>query len=421
MRSSTYCFMGLLLLLLLPLFSEVGQASDSGIAITGATVHTLTETGVIEGAVVLVKDGRIEALAADLQIPAGYDRVDATGKVITPGLIESYSRLGLVEISGESTTVDSTVAEYPSGAAFDVRYALNPAAVALAVNRRDGVTRAVTAPAPGNDPFAGWGAAIRLGGEPMLVRSELALFASIGAGSSAFVGGSRSAVIQRLRRGLTLAPGYSAGRYQPGPGDFSHQDLAALKQFRSSGRPLAVTVNRANEIREAVSLAADFDLDLIVIGGAEAWQVADLLAREEIPVVIQSLANLPRSYDGLGARIDSAALLHAAGVRVLLTAADTNNARKIRQVAGNAVAHGLPWATALEAITRAPAEVWGLQTGALARGAPADLVIWTGDPLELTEWAEAVMIDGQWQDMTSRQTRLFERYRTLDDLDRAYP
>lgn len=409
--------------IVLILLAGMSQAADSRIAITGATVHTLTEAGPIEGAVLLVNDGRIEAVSANGEIPADYVRVDATGKVITPGLIESYSRLGLIEIGGETSTVDAIVAEYPSGAAFNVRYALNPAAVALAVNRRDGVTGAITAPAPGNDPFAGWGAAIRLGGDPMLVKPDLAMFAAIGAGSSVFVGGSRSAVIQRLRRGLDQAAGYSAGRYQPGPGDFSHQDLAALKAFRQSGAPLAITVNRANEIREAVLLAADYDLDLIVIGGAEAWQVADLLGEKSIPVVIQTLANLPRSYDGLGARIDNATLLHEAGVKVLIAAMDTSNARKIRQMAGNAVTHGLPWTEALAAVTRAPAEAWGLTpgTGTLARGARADLVIWSGDPLELTEWAEAVMIDGQWQDMTSRQTRLFDRYRNLDDPDRAYP
>lgn len=405
------------------LLAGLSQAADSGIAITGATVHTLMETGPMEGAVLLIKDGRIKAIAADLEIPPGYARVDATGKVVTPGLIESYSRLGLIEIAGETSTVDAYVSEYPSGAAFNVRYALNPAAVALAVNRRDGVTRAVTAPAPGNDPFAGWGAAIRLGGEPMLVKPDLAMFAAIGAGTSAFVGGSRSAVIQRLRRGLAQAAAYSSGRYQPGPGDFSHQDLAALKAFRRSGAPLAVNVNRANEIREAVLLADDYGLDLIVIGGAEAWRVTDLLREKSIPVVIETLANLPRSYDGLGARLDNARLLHEAGVKVLIGALDTNNARNIRQMAGNAVTHGLPWAVALAAITREPARVWRFEAGAgtLAPGAPADLVIWTGDPLELTEWADAVMIDGQWQDMTSRQTRLFDRYRNLDDPDRAYP
>ena len=370
----------------------------------------------------LIREGRIEAVGADLTVPDGYQVHDASGRVVTPGLIESYSSLGLVEISGEATTVDSMVVEYPSGASFDVRYALNPAAVALAVNRRDGVTRAVTAPGGGNDPFAGWGALIRLGGEPLLVQPELALFASIGAGASAYVGGSRAAVIQRIRRGLTQAASYNPNRYQPGPGDFSHQDLAALRRFRDSDVPLVVQVDRASEIRQAVALADEFDLQLIVIGGTEAWQVAELLAAQSVPVVVNVLSNLPSSYERLGARHDNAALLHEAGVRVLLTAMESQNARKIRQMAGNAVAHGMPWEAALAAMTREAAIAWGMARGAgtLSVGAPADLVVWTGDPLELTEWAEAVMIEGAWQDMTSRQTRLFDRYRDPQDPDRAY-
>jgi imidazolonepropionase-like amidohydrolase len=416
---------GLITALGVLLFTAVqlpAYAAGTGKAITGARVHTLTDTGTLERATVLVRDGSVEAVGAGLSVPAGYTVVDARGRVVTPGLIESYSSLALVEIDGELSTVDSLVTEYPSGAAFDVRYALNPAAVALAVNRRGGVTSAITAPMPGNDPFAGWGALIRLGGDPLLVRPAVALFAAIGSGSSVFAGGSRSAVIQRIRRGLEMAAAYHPNRYRPGPGDFSHQDLAALQRFRRSDAPLAVNVDRANEIREAVALADDFDLDLIVIGGAEAWQVADLLAAAEVPVVVNVLGNLPTSYDRLGARHDNAALLNEAGVTVLLTAAETNNARKIRQMAGNAVAHGLPWDVALAAMTRAPAVVWGLPEGAgtIAPGAPADLVIWSGDPLELTEWAEAVMIDGVWQKMTSRQTRLYERYRNPADPDRAY-
>lgn len=398
------------------------SADGGDVAVTGARIHTLTEAGTIENGVVLISQGRIEAVAADLAVPAGYAVFDAAGRVITPGLIESYSSLGLVEIGGELTTVDSFVREYPSGASFDVRYALNPAAVALAVNRRDGVTRAIAAPGSGNDPFAGWGALIRLGGEPLLVQPEIGLFASIGAGATAFAGGSRAAVVQRIRRGLTLAASYNANRYQPGPGDFSHQDLLALRRFRHSDAPLVIRVDRAAEIREAVSLADDFDLDLILVGGAEAWQEAELLASASVPVVVDVLANLPASYDRLGARHDNAALLQAAGVRVLLTAGESQNARKIRQMAGNAVAHGMPWQAALAAMTREAAIAWGMEKGAgtIAVGAPADLVVWTGDPLELTEWAEAVMIGGAWQDMSSRQTRLFDRYRDPADPDRAY-
>ncbi len=152
-----------------------------------------------------------------------------------------------------------------------------------------------------------------------------------------------------------------------------------------------------------------------MIGATEAWRVSELLAAQRVPVVIDVLANLPSSFERLGARLDNAALLARAGVQVVFTVGDSQNARWLRQVAGNAVANGMEHAAALESITRIPAQVWGLESGlgTLRPGAPADLVIWTGDPLELTQWAERVMIDGEWQDTSSRQTRLFERYRDL--------
>jgi len=410
------------------LLSASFELAAAGLAITGATVHTLSDDGVIEQGTVLIEAGRILAVLGtgedrELEIPAGFSVVPAAGRIITPGLIESFSHLGLVEIGGEETTVDALIEEYPSGAAFDVRHGLNPASVALAVNRRDGVTGAIVAPAAGNDPFAGWGVAIRLGGEPLVMRTGIGLFATVGSGSAVFVGGSRSAVIQRMQRGLEMANAYNAGRYQPGPGDYSHQDLAALKRFRSSRTPLVVTVHRANEIQEVVALAEEFDRRLILVGGTEAWKVADLLAERQVPVVVDVLANLPISYDRLGARLDNAALLHDAGVTVLLTGGQTQNARLLRQMAGNAVAHGMPWQAALAAMTRWPAEAWQLPTGAgtITVGAPADLVIWSGDPLELTSWAEKVMIAGEWQDMASRQTRLFDRYRDLADPELYYP
>jgi imidazolonepropionase-like amidohydrolase len=401
------CAAGLLNLLALP--------AGAGVAVSGATLHTLTDAGTIEQGVILIDEGRIQAVGSNLPVPAGYSVVEAGGRVVTPGLIESFSQLSLVEIAGEEATVDALVAEYPSGASFHVRHALNPDSVLLAVNRRDGVTRAVVAPWAGNDPFAGWGVAIRLAGDPLLVRDDLALFAAVGSGAAAFVGGSRSAVIQRMTRGLQLASDYRPNRYHPGPGDFSHQDLATLQRFRSGRAPLVVAVDRAVDIREVVALAGQFDRSLIIRGGTEAWKVAELLARWQVPVIVEVLANLPNSFERLGARLDNAALLHEAGVPVLLTGGETQNARRLRQMAGNAVAHGMPWDAALAAITRVPGELWRFPdgTGTLAKGAPADLVIWSGDPLELTSWAEQVMIDGEWQDMTSRQTRLFDRYRDI--------
>jgi imidazolonepropionase-like amidohydrolase len=394
-----------------------GTAHGADYAIVGGTVHTQTNDQPLQQAVILVSDGRISAVGADLAVPAGYEIVAAAGKVVTPGLIDSYSQLTISEIGGEASTVDSQVVAYASGPAFDVRYALNPEATALAVNRRDGVTRAVVAPRPGNDPLAGWGVTIRLSDVEPLVSTDVALFGALGANAAMFTGGSRSALIQRLRRGLQQARGYSTNRYQPGPGDYSHQDLAALQRFLKADVPLVLEAHRAVEIREAVKLAEDFDLQLVVLGGTEAWKESAQLAVARVPVVVNVLANLPTSFERLGARLDNAALLHEAGVQVLFTGGETQNVRWLRQAAGNAVAYGMPWSAALRAATASPGSVWSFPegTGTLAKGAPADLVIWNGDPLELSNWPERLMIDGEWQSLESRQTRLFERYQDLSD------
>ncbi|MAT84027.1 MAG: amidohydrolase [Gammaproteobacteria bacterium] len=408
----------------------LAPAAHAGTAIVGGTLYTMEDGEPRDGMTVLVgDDGVVEAVGAGLAVPDGYERVDASGKVITPGLIESYSQLGLVEISGEATTVDAQVSTstvgggnapvvepYRLGPAFDVQYAINPDSTLLPVNRVGGITRAVVAPLPGNDPLSGWGAVITLGDGEVLSGPKVAMFGAIGAGSAGYVGGSRSAVIQRLRLAFERAREFRPGRFQQEQGGYTRRELEALAAFLEAEVPLVLSVHRANEIREAIALARDFELDVVIHGGAEAWKVADALAEAGIPVVLDILANLPVSYDQLGARLDNATRLHQAGVTVLLTAEETHNARLLRQIAGNAVAEGLPWGEALAAITRRPAEVFGLAegVGTITEGAPADLVIWTGDPLELTTWAERVMIDGRWMPMESRQTRLLERYRSLE-------
>jgi imidazolonepropionase-like amidohydrolase len=402
--------------LLLVLVGWPVAAAAAGVAIVGGTLHTLEDDAAREGMTLLVADGRIRAVGENLEIPPGYERIDAAGRVVTPGLIESYSQMGLMEISGEASTVDTHVAEFRLGPGFDVQYAINPASTLLPVNRRDGVTRAVVAPAAGNDPLSGWGAAIHLGDGPVLTHPRLAMFGSIGWQSAEFVGGSRSAVIQRLRWGFEEARSFRPDRYRSEHGDYTRQDMAALQALLASGAPIVLSVRRANEIAQAVALKRDFGLPLVVHGGAEAWKVAGLLAEQRVPVIIDPLDNLPEDYDQLGARLDNATILWRAGVPVMFTAGTSFNAGLLRQAAGNAVAEGLPWSVALAAVTRVPAEVFRLGGGAgtLTPGAAADLVVWTGDPLELSTWAERVMIGGAWVATESRQTRLLERYRQLD-------
>ena len=248
------------------------------LAIVGARVYTVAAPEPLENATVLVANGRIEQVGVELPVPFEYRRIDAAGKIVTPAFIESYSHFGLIEIEGEATTNDAALLEYPLGPAFDVSLALNPASTLIAVNRMDGVSRAITAPRPGVDALAGLAASVSLGTGRFLLEPKTALFGHIGAASAELAGGSRAAVMQRLGRALDEAARFSPSRYRPGPGDYSRHDMAALKAYLRSGKPLVLAVDRAAEIQQAINLAEDHDLRLIVLGGAEAWRVRDALA-----------------------------------------------------------------------------------------------------------------------------------------------
>ncbi len=384
------------------------------VAIVGGRVYTMESPEPLRDATVLISDGRIEAVGTNIEAPFEYQQIDATGKIVTPGLIESYSQLGLVEIWAERTTVDSQLDEYIVGPSLDVSFAINPASSLFAVNRMGGVTRAVVAPMPGSDPLAGLGATIRLGYDNVLVESRVALFGDVTPSAANLTGGSRAVLFQRLNGAFEEAARFNPNRYRVEENDYSRQDMAALKEFLRSGKPLVLHVNRAVDIVRCIELAVAHGLRLIVLGGAEAWKVGEALASADASVILSATANLPATFDTLGARLDSAAILREAGVTVLYAGLETHNARNLRQLAGNAVAHGVPWYDALESLTRKAASTWNIpDVGVLRPGTVGDVIVWSGDPLEVTTWIEYVLISGELMPMRSRQTELYARYRNL--------
>jgi len=182
-----------------------------------------------------------------------------------------------------------------------------------------------------------------------------------------------------------------------------------------------VEAHRASDIQTAIRIAQEYGLKLVIVGGTEAWMVADDLARAHVPVLVKVLNNLPESFEVLGATYENAARLRRAGVQVAITSGETFKAYTIRQEAGNAVAYGLPWEEAFRAVTLVPAQIWGVadRYGSLEAGKVANVVVWSGDPLELLTRVEHVVIRGREVPMVSRETELRDRYRTLDST-RAY-
>ncbi|MEM7052390.1 MAG: amidohydrolase family protein [Acidobacteriota bacterium] len=394
-------------------------ADGEVLAVRGGTVHTLGQAGTLEGATVLIEDGVIQAVGVGIAIPPGARVIAAEGKVVTPGLLDSVSRIGLAEISLESATVDSASDDPHWTAAFSVADAFNPASSLVAINRIEGLTRAVLAPRARSGPLAGIAAAVDLvGGEP----SPVAMFAVYGEAGAERAGGSRAVALARLREALQDARDFRAHRAAFERGErrsyaLSRHDLAALEPVIDGRLPLAVEAHRASDLRALLRLARELEIGLVLVGATEAWKVAAELAEAGVPVVLDPLENLPSSFERLGSTLAAAARLHAAGVEIAFSTGTAHNGRNLKQSAGIAVAYGLPWEAGLRAMTSGPAGIWGLDAayGSLEVGKAADVVVWDGDPLEVTTFADQVIIAGEMVPMSSRQTLLRDRYRDLDD------
>lgn len=396
------------------------------IAITGGKIHPVSGP-VIENGTVLIRDGSIVAVGANVAVPADAQRIDATGKWVTPGLINSSTRLGVVDISAVPDTRDFAARGRDGvAAAFRVVDGLNPRSVLLAPARDDGVTSVVVAPVGGM--VSGQAAFVDLveaasAGE-MTVRAPLAMVAQLEDPGSAGTG-ARGELILRMRELLGDARAFGQNRRAYDSGSLrslmaSRADLEALQPVLAGELPLLVSVNRASDIQAAVRLAREYGVKLMVAGGAEAWMVAGELAQARVPVLTGALTNIPTSFATLGSRQENAALLRKAGVTVLITGdggADPEafNVRNLRYAAGNAVAYGLPWDDALRSITLSPAEAFGMadRYGTLQPGRVANVVVWSGDPFEFTSSAEHVFVHGREFRQATRQEQLEERYRTL--------
>ncbi len=403
----------------------VTAAGAETIVITDVTIHTLGRHGTIESGSLLIEDGVLSAIGDDVEIPVGAELISGGGRVVTPGIVDSYSYLGIREIGGVEQTVDDRQTGDRFTAAFDVSPAINPRSTLIPINRVEGVTHAMAAPRPAYGEanlVSGLGTLMHLGGDKdFRVRERAALFVRLGEGGAGSTHGSRAAAMLALREAIEDARDYDRhrGAYAEGRRrDYSvgRMDLEALQWVLDREIPLVVTANRASDIETVLELAEQEDLWLVILGGAEAWMLADRLEKANVAVILNPIANLPERFESLNATLASAARLHEAGVEIAFSINDSHNARNLRQLAGNAVANGLPWIEALRAITAAPGRIYGIDDlGVLEAGQPANLVVWSGDPLEVTTAAERVIIDGRAVPMRSRQTLLRDRYLDLDD------
>jgi len=410
------------------------------VAIVHAKAWTLTTDTALDDATIVVTDGRIAAVAAATAPPAGARIVDAGGRPVTPGLMHAATQIGLIEVNSATETIDHTAKPGAPGAGFDVQYAINANSMLIQLARADGLTRAVSYPGgSGVPPFNGTGVLLRLveHGE-IMERARIGVFATIGNRSAAASFGSRAAQWQMLRTALDTAKAAVAPPHKPvatqptaapavappapivAPAQSA--DAVALDLVVTGKVPLAISTNRESDMRQAAKLACDYGIRVVVIGGAEAWLAADELAAAKVAVVLDPMANLPYSFDELGARLDNAALLRKAGVVIAMSLGGVqsyNAGLSLREGAGLAVANGLPYVEGLRSIISAPAQIWGVaeRQGTIAPGKDGDLVIWDGDPLEPASLATAVFIQGKEVSLATHQSRLRDRY--LPQIERA--
>ena len=401
------------------------------VLIRHATVHTAGARGTLQDADVLVQGGRIAAVGKGLLAPPRVTIIEAAGRPLTPGLFGGVAAIGLEEVSAEETTVDSSQAlgseTLPAQMRpeFDVTVAYNPDSVLLPVARGEGITFAAlpAEAAEGGSLLAGQGGVVRLDGHFDAVLSGRQMYVQLGGDAEALGGHSRAAQLMLLEQAVLEARGLVP--YGSPHALLTPAGRAALARTLAGGR-VVFAVDRAADIRQALAFARRNHLRPIILGGAEGWRVAGELAAAKAPVLLDPLQGLPASYDMLGARLDNAARLQKAGVAVSFAQFDSaaHLAGKQRQGAGNAVAHGLPWEAALAGLTRVPAEVFGVgdQLGRIEPGLLADLVLWSGDPLEVTTLPDGVWLRGVAMPLRSRQTELRDRYLVPPGmLPRAYP
>ena len=391
------------------------------IAITNGKIYPVSGPPINNGTV-LIRDGMIVAVGAQVTVPAGAQTIDARGKVVTPGLINSITELGVIEIDQVRTTNDvAAKGNNNIAAAFRVWDGLNPSSVLFAPARNEGVTSAVIVPQGGL--VSGQGAAIDLvsgGVADMMRRPAVAMVAQVGNANNAGTS-ARGELIGKLRTLLDDVVFYMQHR-----NDFDRAgvrtlsaakaDLEALAPIVEGRMLLMIEANRVDEIDAALALARDYRLKLAISGGAEAWLCADRLAAARVPVLTGAMNNIPDSFATLNQRQENAALLRKAGVQVVITGGgdvSRYNARNIKYEAGNAVAYGMAYDDALRAVTLTPAELFGLsdRVGSLQTGREANLVVWSGDPFEFSTQAEHVFIRGRQVKEPSRQDLLIERYK----------
>ncbi len=391
-----------------------GTVSAESLAIINATLHTSSEQGVLEGASIVMNDGKITAInPSDVKA----DKViDAKGQIVTPGFIASVNQLGLVEVGAVAGSRDA--GEEKAGIDFDASLAFNPRSTLIPYARKGGITRDLITPYGGDSIFAGLASVVDLSGSFESVnKKQAALVVHLGERSK----GSRAFTLQTLIKKLDEHQTKASKEAKKDDAKPSAEDTIMAKVLKGD-MPVLISVSRAADIVELIKVKQQFGINIVLNGVQDAVVVKDRIAKAGIPVIISAMDNLPGSFDSLNASLNNAGILEKVGVKVLLTVGGdaSHNVYQLRYDAGNAVSYGMSQQGALKAMTSNVADVFGINAGSLEVGKAADVVMWSNDPFELSSHVNKMFINGVEVSTESRQDKLRERYTTESNMPRAY-
>jgi len=421
----------------LPAIAGAQAPPSNTYAITHAKIFTLAGSAIEDGTVVF-RDGKITAVGAGIEIPAGAQVTDAKGLQVYPGIFDSITQMGLREIGAVSATVDSTETGNYNPDVIAAT-AVSPSSEHIPVTRAAGITEVLAVPGSGgfdsggsNSVIGGQASAIHLAGwviDEMLIKKSAAMvirwpeietqtfdFATFSRKEKPYTEAKQEydKQVNEITDWLERARHYAQAMEKGSPAKYDRDlKLEALAPVVRRELPVLVFADRAREIRNAVEFCDKQELRMILAGGAEAYKVKDLLRSKGVPVILRPMLTLPPDEDDPYDRLLSQpAELAAAGVKFAIASFDNSFARRLGQNAANAVAHGLPYDEALKAVTIYPAQIFGLgdQIGTIEQGKLANLIVTNGDPLELTTDVKYLFIRGQLTSLENRHLRLYVKY-----------
>lgn len=423
MKTLNYKYLVVLLLLCAGISKAQSPKAKYGTyALTNASIETVTK-GVINNGTVIISNGKIAAVGANVQIPQGAEVIDCKGKWIYPGMIDSGTKAGLFEFGQVAPASDVTELGdvIPQMKALT---AINPNSAGIPITRVSGVTTTLTV--PGGELFAGTAALVNLHGytpDQMAVGFQAVVLHYPRTGRRGFydrrtdeeIKKAADKSVQRINEVWEKAVEYhkldsaTKGKMQYYP------EMQALVPVVRGEMSLIIDVDAAKDIQAAIKWITEKKIKKAILSGvAEGWRVADEIAKANIPVIAGPVLNLPtRDYDRYDRPYSNPGLLRKAGVKVAIRTDDDNvNYRNLPYHAGFAAAFGMGREEALKAVTIVPAEIFGVadKLGSIEQGKSATLFICDGDPFETKTQVSAVFIDGWNIPMVSRQTLLYDEF-----------